>query len=172
MSYGPPDPTAKSFVGGQPSFLPETLPWPKEDDELIGFVMQIEVDGERLGIPDASSIQLYQPIDDGDDPTPMVAVLSLYPRLNDGKTVVTHPLAKERSITFIPEDDPDKGPDLRVFSPEALHLFFDKLGGTDPWNDDREFLGQIREGPLGLNFGGLTCCLYRTVHGEVVADLH
>ena len=159
-------------IGGDPTILPSVLPWPPADTEYLAFVLELKVDGKILPVPNASFIQLYQPIDEGDDPLPIAAVIKAGDE--GGKLVVNRhpsvtPFAIDAEITDEPDELPAANPTL-----EYGEFLKSKLGGNDPWNGDegRLFLGQISEMPAGLNFGGTTCSLYLCEDGSVVTELH
>lgn len=159
-------------VGGEPSIRPLETPWPPEDNEFIAFVLELKVDGKILPVPNGSFIQLYQPIDEGDDPLPFVVVIKAGDE--EGKSEVNRhpsitPYAINAEIRYEPDALPTPNP-----TPEYGEFLKSKLGGNDPWDggQGRLFLGQISEMPAGLNFGGTTCSLYLCDDGSVVAELH
>ena len=160
-------------VGGQPGHGPVDKPWPPELDYYYGFVMQLSVDGQRLRVPGVIAIQLFQPIDDGDNPTPKIILIPSVGTGNAAQDVVVHPLAQELDIGFEMIEEPDEVPNS-LPTVESLAIFKSKLGGLDPWENDtggRKFLGQIKESQVDLNFAGLNCGLYLETSGLVVAKL-
>jgi len=159
-------------VGGDPTIQPSEKPWPPEDDEYLAFVLELKVDEKMLPVPNAAFIQLYQPIDEGDDPLPIAVVIGAGDE--GGKSKANrHPLLTSFGIDAEIKEEPD---DLPAANPtlEYGKFFKSKLGGNDPWNESegRLFLGQISEMPVGFNFGGMTCSLYLRNDGSVVAELH
>ena len=148
-----------SFVGGQPTHLPVHKPWPAADDQHLGFVLQLAVDGKRLDVPDVDFVQLYQPIDDGDDPTPHLVLVPARAPRNLGHSVLQNPFVDEWDIDFRLYEDPAVVPTDKSLDTAAL--FKSKLGGTDPWGCEDELILQIAEGVVGFNFGGTMCSIYR-----------
>lgn len=165
---------SRNKVGGQPSYLPMSKPWSEDDDEYLGFLLELEVDNSRLVIPGAISIQFYQSIEEGDDPTPAIFVIKPNIPINDSRSVLDHPEVEEWDICFREADDPDTLPKLEP-SLDFGRLFKSKLSGIDPWrveHDDRVFLGQICESPVGFNFGGMLCSFYLLHDGRITIDLN
>ena len=70
--------------------------------------------------------------------------------------------------------DPDIMPHLNT-NLQIGALFKSKLSGVDPWQEsdpNKRFIGLLREAESGLNFGGLTCCLYYLEReAKVIAEL-
>lgn len=163
---------SKNRVGGQPTYIPNEKPWNEEDDIYFGFLMEFWIDNVKLILPNLLCIQIYQTIDEGDDPLPEVVLIKPDAELNNGNNILVHPDAKAYDIDFEELEDPDDVPEITM---EHSSLFKSKLGGFDPWrieNPDMTFLGQISEMPLYLNFGGLLCSLYLDQSGNVLAKLH
>lgn len=166
---------SKNRIGGQPTCAPETKPWPPEDNGYFAFVAEFDVDGEAIAISTIQKIQLFQPIDEGDDPTPVVGLVRK--SINNESPafdVPEHPLAKPKDILLEQHIDPDSMPNLDV-DLEIGRLFKSKFSGVDPWRESgpgKLFIGQIREFESGLSFGGLTCCLYYLENEDrVIAEL-
>lgn len=144
-------------LGGPPTHRPSAFPWPVEDDQTYALLAEFVIDGLRLNIPDFDWLQLYQGIDDGDDPTP-VAMLVRKRDEQTSRTLPLHPIGV-RSIQYSVKEDPEEvsfGPDSETY------FFFSKLGGVDPWAvlPGARFLGQLDEAGSDLNFGGFTCVIY------------
>jgi|SRR5581483_7987386 len=162
----------QSFVGRQPAHLPIHKPWPRIDDEYIGFFMQIGVNG-ILPNPEVVCLQFYQPIDLGDDPTPFVIPITGGNPLNKtGDTLVIDRYG-EYGIEFEIQDEPDVAPDLD--SEEFLKLMQPKFGGHDPWRSihdpKKRYIGQITEHPVKFNFGGTTCVLYISNTNDITVEM-
>ncbi len=163
---------AKNIVGGQPTHIPQNKPWPIEDDPYFGFLMELWVDGKMLNIPRTKCIQIYQSIEEGDDPQPEIVKIPLGAELNQDKNILVHPCAEAWDIEFQEIEDPD---DLPEISMKHNNLFRSKLGGIDPWGyfeKNPKFLGQISEIPINFNFGGMLCSLYLDSSDKVIAILH
>ena len=152
-----------NHIGGKPIGFPLGFPWSSTDDDYYAFVAEFEAGSKRLQIGSADFLQLYQPLDEGDDPTPVVVLASRH--LSEAvskRRVETHPHVEPKLIQFDEYDDPDSMPEITT-SLEVARLFKSKLGGVDPWTKDKRryrFLGQLKQEPSGLNFAGLTCLLY------------
>ncbi|WP_417375966.1 hypothetical protein [Gimesia maris] len=162
-------------IGGLPSLSPEKIPWTPDDNGYFGFVCEFDVDGKAINLPKIQKIQLFQPIDDGDDPTPVVGLVrESHSTVNLAFQVQTHPLACDRDILLERKVDPDAMSDLNA-NLEVATLFKSKLSGVDPWQEsstNRQFVGLLREAESGLNFGGRTCCLYYLRdEDEVIVEL-
>jgi hypothetical protein len=173
MTFSKGPATTGCKVGGQPTLLPVEKPWSSDPNQLFGFVLELKVDGTRLKVPTAAYLQLYQSLEEGDDPLPIaVAVPETAPK-NTNRDVLVHPTACEWAINFEEVEEPDQLPEANP-SIDFSRLLKPKLGGLDPWRNDegRTFLGHINEMPLGLNFGGTMCSLYLTPDGAVVAELN
>src|SRR5690606_35737775 len=95
------------------------------------FVAEFQVDGVHLIVPKTRLIQIYQSLDEGDDPQPFLAQIKLGEAAHGSKAIATHPLARALDIEFIEEEDPDVLPSLQV-SLDMAHLFKSKLQGIDP----------------------------------------
>ena len=163
MTFLDSDETGANHIGGKPIGFPLGFSWSSADDDYYGFVAEFEAESERLKIGSADFLQLYQPVDEGDDPTPVAVLASRHISGSVSKRrSETHPLVEPKLIQFFESDDPDRMPEISA-SLEVARLFKSKLGGVDPWTKDRRqyrFLGQLKEEPSGLNFAGLTCFLY------------
>jgi hypothetical protein len=163
---------SKNKVGGQPIYIPEYKPWSKEDDKYYGFLLELNVDGKILNIPDTQSIQIYQSIEYGDDPQPVIIQVSYYAKINLAGNILVHQDANAWDIEFEKRVDPDILDEIKM---EDHNLFKSKLKGIDPWSDferDYKFLGQISEAPINLNFGGMLCSIYIDSTNHVIAKLH
>jgi hypothetical protein len=159
-------------VGGLPTVRPLKRPWSQIDNNYLAFVLELRVDESVLAVPGALFVQLYQPIDEGDDPSPIAVVVNAND--NDGGVEVNrHPAIENWVIESEIGTEPDELP-IASPTPEYGRFLKSKLGGNDPWQEEkgRTFLGQISEMPAGLNFGGMTCSLYMESDGSVVAELH
>lgn len=76
MSFRKGNAGSQSRIGGQPSLLPNSFPWPSKDDPCIGFTLQLTCDPIWLPIPECAYLQLWQPLDPGDDPKPLTGRLT------------------------------------------------------------------------------------------------
>jgi len=175
MKFRPRTDDDEDFIGGRPTVCPSAYPWPEEDDEVIAFLAQFRVDGARLKIPDAEWLQLYQGVEEGDDPTPIAVVISKGAGQDDpvGRRLPVHPEAPKQGISFEEEEDPDHLPEGIAYESQGRY-FLSKLGGLDPWSQQFEegrFLGQLHEAAPRLNLGGRACGLYLRSDNTVVAVL-
>lgn len=154
---------ADSFVGGLPKHLPSKFPWDETEDNEFAFVLQLATNSPHLHLPGITTIQLYQPISDGDDPTPFVIPVLPHQK-QTSRHVHRHPMLDEWDISFIEMDDPEVMPN--DFGSVAAHsIFQSKIGGLDVWrcgDHTRKYLLQLKEGPAEINFGGLTCIVVQT----------
>ena len=165
--------TKGSSVGHPPVVQPTDRPWPAEDDDIMGLVAQIEVDGVHLQLPAVRWLQIYQSIEAGDDPQPHVVLVRRHEGPTSRPPLGVGPGLAAWRVDFEPREDPDQLPDP-LDPVRDGGLFLSKLGGLDPWSEHfpgLRFLGQLHPSPAGLNFGGLSCGLYRTSSGEVIARL-
>lgn len=163
---------SKNRIGGQPTFISKKS-WPKEDDEYYGFLMELWVDGVRLSIPNTICLQIFQSIDEGDDPTPIaIPIPPNCRKREENDKLIIHPNAREYDIHFEPVEEPDELPKYGI---ELAPYFKSKLGGLDPWERDikgRRFLGQIHEQPLDFNFGGKVASIYEDNNGIIIVELN
>lgn len=156
---------APNRVGGQPSHVPINKPWPASEDDYWGFIMQLVVDGTRLRVSDAAYLHLYQPIDDGDDPTPYVVIVPPDAPPNSSGSVVESPFVECWDVDFVKREDPPAMP--TAINLESANLMKSKLGGLDPWGGSEELLLQLAVGVVGFNFGGTMCSVYRDENGDL-----
>lgn len=162
-------PGDQDFIGGSPNVVPSDYPWPREDDKAIGFLAQFRIDERRLAVPNAAWLQLYQVVEEGDDPTPFVVVVGEKCDEPSDRRLAAHP-AHELGIDFSDATDPDVLPQSPTS--DDGRYFLSKLGGTHPWGlEEGVFLGQLHEAASGLNFGGRACGLYLQPDGSVIAVL-
>ncbi|QDT78600.1 hypothetical protein Mal35_20490 [Gimesia maris] len=166
---------SKYRIGGLPTLSPEKTPWHPDDNGYFGFISEFDVDGKAIVLPKVKKIQLFQPIDDGDDPTPVVGIIRQpHGNVKQSFQIQVHPLAHARDILLERKVDPDIMPELNT-NLEVGPLFKSKLSGVDPWQEsssNRQFIGLLREAESGLNFGGRTCCLYYLRdEDEVIVEL-
>ena len=159
-----------SRVGGQPTHLPINKPWPDAEDYLYAFILQLEVDGTRIDLPDVAFLQFYQLADEGSDPTPCIVPVPGSAPVNTQRKVVESPFVDQLDIAFIRKEDPDEMPD--DLSLGTASLFKSKIGGVDPWVqlEDAEFLLQVTE-DTGSNFGGTACVVYRDLENRLLVSM-
>ncbi len=160
-------------IGGRPAETPTKWPWAADDHEVMGFSVQICVADLPFELPGVRWIQLYQSIDEGDDPMPVVVVIRVGEQTKTGDLANSHPRLEEHTVRMHVKDDPDVMTDLTE-DPDGGRFFLSKLGGVDPWNAESEngrFLGQLHEGSGDLDFGGCDCGLYLRSEGDVKAVL-
>lgn len=173
MTFRDRRPDDRDALGGRPWAYPDAYPWPQKYDDVIGFVMQLWVDGNRLDIPGIEWIHLYQGFEDGDDPTPIVVLIRKDCGLEKPpRELPVHPGIREQGVDFECCPEPDALPS--PLDPSVPGKYFSsKLGGLDPWGGFHEgvFLGQLNEFDPGLNFGGSSCGLYLMSDGSVAASL-
>lgn len=163
------------FIGRQPTHRPSQVPWGPEDDGYYGFFLQLWVDGVRLKVPNTLCLQFYQPMDDGDDPSPFIVPIRPGDALNTEQNITLKEEYGAWSLVFEEAQEADVLPDEA--SQEILEYFHSKLGGHNPWQDVIEapgvYLGQISENlapmKFGLNFGGVSHVLYLDPEGNVVS---
>ena len=163
---------SKSYVGGQPAQLPSTFPWPENENSEWGFLLELEVDGKRINLPDVSAIQLWETIDDGDDPTPVALLIKKNSPIRVSNVPV-HPYAVEHDINFIAKKDPKEYPEGAT-KLEQGKLFKSKVGGLSPWPkiEVGKFLFQIHEMPVEFNFAGRLVSAYLAPSGEILVELN
>ncbi|WP_250656287.1 hypothetical protein [Alkalimarinus coralli] len=163
---------SKSFVGGQPEKLPSVFPWPENENSEWGFLLELEVDGKRIDLPNVSAIQLWGTIDDGDDPSPVALIInkSSPERVGD---VPVHPYAIEHDINFIEKPDPSEYPEGAT-KVEQGKLFKSKVGGLNPWSKEGsgQLLFQIHEMPVLFNFAGRVASAFLAPNGEISVELN
>ncbi|MGV3659755.1 MAG: hypothetical protein ACO1TE_06215 [Prosthecobacter sp.] len=159
-------------VGGQPTKLPIQKPWRREEDAFYGFLLELRADELFFSVPGAEYVQLYQSIEEGDDPLPMAVVIPYGAQDNKEGTVQVRPGLGAWGITGCVVDEPDVLPPVTL-TLEHGSFFKSKLGGHDPWENEqgRQFLGQISERPVDFNFAGMTCSLYLEKDGRVSVEL-
>ena len=163
---------SKSYVGGQPEKLPSVFPWPENENSEWGFLLELEVDGKRINLPDVSAIQLWETMDDGDDPSPVALLINKSSPIRDSNVPV-HPYAIEHDINFVEETDPAEYPESAT-KLEQGKLFKSKIGGLNPWPKigSGQFLFQIHEMPVEFNFAGRLASAYWTPSGEILIELN
>jgi hypothetical protein len=168
---------SQSRIGGQPSLVPQSFPWPSRYDTYIGFTLQLACDEIWLPIPGCAFLQLWQPIDLGDDPKPYAIMVPSSAAVNTRGDVLVNPIPEAEADIVLgsPMQDPAEL-DLRApHTLESAHLFTSKLGGLDVWAaapPGGKFLGQLSEGGSGLNFGGTMCSMYLAPSGGIELSLH
>jgi hypothetical protein len=135
--------------------------------------MELWVDGKRISIENTICLQIYQTIDEGDDPLPIVIpILSGVRRRTTNENFLLHPDADEWDIIYEPITEPDTLPTDGV---DLAPFFKSKIGGLDPWEKDKEgrrFIGQLHEMPLNLNFGGMMVSIYERNDGTIITELN
>src|SRR4051812_5033408 len=99
---------AESRVGGQPTLKTITKPWLPEDDLRYGFIMQLCMDDVDIVVPGVSYIQIYQSVEEGDDPLPIAVAIPWLAPQNLERDVLVHPNADPWDITFESVQDPDE----------------------------------------------------------------
>lgn len=135
--------------------------------------MQIWVEGSHLPLPDIVCLQFYQPTELGDDPSPIVVPIKKGNPINKNADVLLVDRYGAYDIEFETRREPDEIPPLD--SQEFLGLMQPKLGGLNPWRANsakgENYLGQITEHPIGLNFGGTSCVLYLSRQNEIRVEM-
>lgn len=156
-------------IGGAPAEAPIDWPWGEVDEGVMGFSVQIAEADFPFRLPGIRFIQLYQSVEEGDDPTPEVVVIREGDATRDGGCVLLQPrLRVHRAVLKVKED-----PDVMVDCAEdgdSGRFFLSKLGGVDPWDSEEEqrlFLGQLHESSAALDFGGCDCGIYMRSDGSV-----
>lgn len=160
-------------VGGQPTKFPICKTWEDSENTSIGFLLELKVDPLLLPIPNAEYLQLYQRIEEGCDPMPILIIVPVGCESGSSGVCVRHPHIEEFVIGVRAEQEPvDLGNESDAVN--YAQMFRSKLGGVDPWEGavERKFLGQIGESPAGLNLGGTMCSLYLDGNGKVELEMN
>ena len=144
-------------IGGIPSIDPLERGWDQNEDEYFAFICEFDLLRILGDSCQYDFLQLYQPIDEGDDPTPIV-VMAKRGESNKQVVVQSMPELKEFKIVGVPKDETQICSES--ITPNLLEQMQSKIGGVDNWERmSYQFFGQLKEESL-FNFAGMTCVIY------------
>ncbi len=162
---------SESKIGGEPTLLAEKKPWTEVENDIWGFLLQIEVKNLIPELPKTAYIQLYQSILEGDEPCPKAILIPENSLPNKQSGILVHPRATKWDISFTKKQEPETLPTPSML-PEYIELFSSKVGGLDPYEmPNYTFLAQIGE-DADLNFGGMMCSIYLNSLGKIITELN
>ena len=143
---------ATDRVGGRPSHLPPAFPLSSEGRPLR-FLAQFECDGQRLLVPGARYLQVYQD-DPEHGPLPVVVLVPEGATENVAGAGEPQPGVELFDIAWERQEDPPEATD------DDVELTASKAGGTcyflDALLSGERLLLQLRQFPAKINFGGYT----------------
>lgn len=154
MRFSPGHTGSPDRVGGLPSHLPPAFP--SYSGQSMGFLAQFYCHPERLPLPGALCLQVYQAPEES-DPMPVVILVPRGAAENSAGVGIAEPNIRPHDVAWDARTDPGEAEDWQT------ELAKSKAGGVcyffDYLNDGERLLLQLNQNPCGLNFGGYSLVL-------------